>query len=70
MFAYLLIAFSAIVAIYTIQGAASTVIGFSQFEDTPFLVKLLVPLVAIGTIFSMLFSVAKRFLPFKKTTKE
>lgn len=70
MLAYLLIAFSAIVVIYTIQGAASTVIGFSRFEDTPILVKLLVPLVTIGTISSIIFSVAKKFLPIKKSTKE
>lgn len=67
---YLLIGFAAVVVIYTIEGAATTVIGFSQFEDTPFLVKLLVPLVTIGTILILIFPLLKKVILTKRTTKE
>lgn len=67
---YLLIGFAAVVVIYTIEGAATTVIGFSQFEDTPFLVKLLVPLVTIGTILLLIFPLLKKVILTKRTTKE
>ena len=67
---YLLIGFAGAVVIYTIEGAATTVIGFSQFEDTPLLVKLLVPLVTIGTISIILFPLLKKVFLSKRITKE
>jgi hypothetical protein len=67
---YLLIGFAAVVVIYTIEGAATTVIGFSRFEDTPLLVKLLVPLVSIGTVSILLFPLLKKVFLSKRITKE
>jgi hypothetical protein len=67
---YLLTGFAGAVVIYTIEGAATTVIGFSQFEDTPLLVKLLVPLVTIGTISIILFPLLKKVFSSNRITKE
>ena len=58
-FTYVIIIIAGLIVLYTIEGAATLIIGFSKFEDTPILIKLSIPLIVVGTLIASIITVSR-----------